>query len=140
MTNLKALNKECYFKAVRSGGKGGQNVNKVSSKVELYFSVADSNILTTEQKVILAEKLQHLISEEGNIRIVCDEDRSQVRNKNLAIEKFDALITKALTPAKKRIRSKTPKAVKEKRIRDKKNKGEIKAHRKKPDWNEGIGD
>ena len=63
------LTQECTFKAVRSGGKGGQNVNKVSSKVELYFSISDSQILTAEQKEILLQKLSHRIQELSLIHI-----------------------------------------------------------------------
>lgn len=127
------LTSECSFKAVRSGGKGGQNVNKVSSKVELYFSIANSQILSVGQKEILLVKLSNRIKEDGFIRIVCDEDRSQLRNKNKTIEKLHELINKALTPVKKRIKTKTPKAVKEKRIKEKKIKGVVKNLRKRPD-------
>lgn len=126
------LMNEFIFKAVRSGGKGGQNVNKVASKVELYFNIPNSEKLSEEQKQILSEKLRHLVNEEGTIRIVAQEDRSQKRNKEIAIEKIMALLIAALRPVKKRIKTKTPKAVKEKRIADKKNRAEVKSFRKKP--------
>ncbi len=132
MLKVPKLDAEFTFKAVRSGGKGGQNVNKVSSKVELYFSIDNSLILSEDEKIILTEKLKNLISEEGLIRIVSDEDRSQLRNKSRVIEKFYEVITKALTPVKKRVKTKTPKGVKEKRIQEKKIRGEVKSLRKKP--------
>lgn len=127
------LSGEFIFKAVRSSGKGGQNVNKVSSKIELYFNIPNSEKLNEKQKQILSEKLQHLMNDEGTIRIVSQEDRSQLKNKEIAISKFNTLISKALTPVKKRVKTKTPRGVKEKRIADKKVRSEVKSLRKKPE-------
>jgi len=130
--HLPDLSSEYTFKAVRSSGKGGQNVNKVSSKIELYFNIPGSVMLSDKQKAILSEKLKHLMNEEGTIRIVSQEDRSQKRNKDIAVEKIQLLIEKALTPVKKRVKTKTPRSVKEKRLQDKKIKGEVKSMRKRP--------
>ena len=127
------LSAEFTFKAVRSGGKGGQNVNKVSTKVELYFTIGNSQLLSEAQKQVLTQKLQHLPNSEGELRIVCEEARSQLKNKQLVIEKLYALFEKALTPVKKRVKTKTPKSVIAKRIKDKKIAGEKKSMRKKPD-------
>src|SRR5438093_3823811 len=98
----KLLN-EVTFKAVRSGGKGGQNINKVSTKVELYFDVDASKILSEEQKEIILKKISSKISEEGILKLSTDTERSQFANKELVSEKFVALIQKALTPKKKRV-------------------------------------
>lgn len=132
MIRLPDLSPEYIFKAVRSGGKGGQNVNKVSTKVELYFNISQSNLLTTEQKNILLAKLGHLLNEEGVLRITSDASRSQKQNKDDTIQKLNLLLIKALTPVKKRVKTKTPKAVKEKRLNEKKIKSEIKLSRRRP--------
>lgn len=123
---------ECIFKAVRSGGKGGQNVNKVSSKVELYFHIGNSRILTEDQKRILQHKLSHLLNTEGDLRIVCDSDRSQLRNKAEAYSKLEALFIKALTPIIPRKKTKIPRAVKQTRLATKKKVSEKKQLRRKP--------
>ncbi|MBC8046979.1 MAG: aminoacyl-tRNA hydrolase [Fimbriimonadaceae bacterium] len=132
MIQIPDLVSECIFKAVRSSGKGGQHVNKVSTKIELYFTPQDSQLLSDQQKNLLYQKLNHLMNEEGTIRITSDAHRSQKQNKEEAIEKLNQLILKALTPKKRRIKTKTPKSVKEKRIKDKKVKSTIKEMRKKP--------
>src|SRR6202000_675428 len=98
------LQKEVTYKASRSGGKGGQNVNKVSTKVELLFSVNDSVLFTDEQKLLLNEKLQSRFNKDGLIQVVCDEDRSQYMNKQKAIERMIVLLNKALVVPKIRKR------------------------------------
>lgn len=132
MIQIPDLSNECIFKAVRSSGKGGQHVNKVSTKIELYFSITDSLILDEKQKNILLEKLSHLLNEENVLRITSDTHRSQKQNKEEALNKLQILITKALTPQKKRIKTKTPKGVVAKRREEKKRKSEVKHLRKKP--------
>lgn len=126
-----ALLKEVYYKAVRSGGKGGQNVNKVATKVELYFDVTSSVALSEEQKELLLTKNASRISEEGLIKLTCDTERSQYANKERVAEKILLLIQKALTPKKKRIAVTVSKTLKEKRLQSKKKVSEKKERRKK---------
>ena len=126
-----SLLKECKIKFVRSSGAGGQNVNKVASQAELYFDVWQSKILTDEQKKIVAEKLTNKMSSEGILQLQNQTDRSQLGNKEKVQQKFLAAIEKALTPKKKRLKTKVTKAAKEKRIKIKKGVGEKKQSRKK---------
>ena len=113
------LIKEVIFKTSRSGGKGGQHVNKVSSKVELVFNIENSSILFDEQKGLLQERLTNRLDSEGNIHIVSQEDRSQLLNKQRTLIKFVDLLTKCLHVQKKRKPTKIPKAVIEKRLTNK---------------------
>lgn len=133
LSNIPDLSSEITYKAVRSGGKGGQNVNKVSTKVELYFTISTSTLLSEDQKQILQQKCSHLLNSEGELRLVCEEARSQLKNKQLVTEKLYELFSKALIPVKKRVKTKIPKSVVAKRINDKKITGEKKIMRKKPD-------
>lgn len=130
---LSDLSSEFNFKAVRSGGKGGQHVNKVSTKIELYFSVTQSRILSDNQKKLLQTKLKHLLNEDGIIRITADTHRSQKQNKEEAVQKLQLLIVKALTPQKKRIKTRLPTSVKLKRGEEKMKRSDLKQQRKKPD-------
>src|SRR5207244_1526267 len=97
---------ELAFKTSRSSGKGGQNVNKVSSKVELNFNLRSTNLLTDQQKQLIFQKLQNRINKEGILQIIVQSERSQSQNKRLAIEKFITLIQNCLTVKKKRITTK----------------------------------
>lgn len=133
MIQIPDISAECVFKAVRSGGKGGQHVNKVSTKVELYFAVRDSQLLSQEQKEKIIEKLPAAHNEACTVRITSDRYRSQLKNKEDAISKLHSMLIKALTPQKKRIKTKTPRSVVEKRIADKKRKSDVKSNRRKPD-------
>lgn len=131
MINFENLLKEVNYKAVRSGGKGGQNVNKVSTKVELSFDILNSSFLSDEQKKTISNKLSSKISAEGILRLTCDSERSQFSNKQLVSEKFISIIQKALTPRKKRRVMKISAEAKEKRLQFKKAKSEKKERRKK---------
>lgn len=104
------LQRDVQYKTSRSGGKGGQNVNKVSSKVELLFSVTNSTLFTDEEKALLMTRLQSRLNKDGLLQVVCEEERSQYLNKEKAIEKLQTILTKALHQPKKRKASKPSKA------------------------------
>ncbi|WP_333693170.1 alternative ribosome rescue aminoacyl-tRNA hydrolase ArfB [Flavobacterium sp.] len=124
---------ELSFKAVRSSGAGGQNVNKVSSKVVLSFDLNNSENLSEEEKMLITEKLKTKLTSEGILILNCDEDRSQLKNKEIVTKRFLKLLQNALVIPKKRKPTQVPRAVIEKRINEKRNTSEIKQNRKKPD-------
>lgn len=124
---------EVTFKAVRSSGPGGQNVNKVSSKVVLSFDLLASKSITEEEKAVLSEKLKTKLTSESILILTCDEDRSQLKNKEIVTKRFLKLIQNALVIPKKRKPTKIPRSVIEKRIKEKRNTSELKQNRKKPD-------
>ena len=124
---------ELQFKAVRSSGAGGQNVNKVSSKVVLTFDLSHSQAFEEAEKELLFTKLSNKLSNENLLILNCDEDRSQLRNKEIVTKRFFDLITKSLIVPKKRKATKIPRSVIEKRIKAKRNLSEIKQNRRKPE-------
>lgn len=124
--------KNVSFKTSRSGGKGGQNVNKVSSKVELIFNISSASFLSEEEKEILLKKLSNRIDNEGLLHIVTQEDRSQLLNKEKTIVKLIDLFRKSLLVEKERKAVKVPKSVIEKRLRNKAENSSKKETRKKP--------
>ena len=132
MDSDKLIN-ELVFKAVRSSGPGGQNVNKVASKVVLSFDLIRSNAFSEEEKTLLRTQLSSKLTNEEQLLLNCDEDRSQIKNKEIIIKRFLALITKALVVPKKRKPTKVPRSVVEKRLKDKSSTSEIKQNRKKLD-------
>ena len=123
---------ELQYKAVRSSGAGGQNVNKVSSKVVLTFDLNASNALTEEEKERIKLKLASRLTSENILILNCNEDRSQLKNKSIVTKRFLELIKNALVIPKIRKATKIPKSVIRKRIKDKKNVSEIKQNRRKP--------
>ena len=114
--NITDLLKELKFKTSRSSGAGGQNVNKVSSKVTLIFNIPNSIVINDENKEILKRKLSKKITLEGNIQISSSVDRSQLMNKKKTIERFLKLIDAAFEPEEIRIATKPSRQAKEKRL------------------------
>lgn len=125
---------ELQFKAVRSSGAGGQNVNKVSSKVVLSFDLKNSQVLSEEEKWRLETKLASRLTSDLVLILNCDEDRSQLKNKGIVTKRFLVIIEQGLHIPKIRKATKIPKSVIRKRIKDKKNLSEIKKNRKRPEF------
>jgi ribosome-associated protein len=125
------LNKEFTIKASRSGGAGGQNVNKVATKVLLEFNVQYSQLLTEYERTVLIEKLADKLTSEGTVQIVAQTERSQLANKEIAFKKMYQLLNKCFVVRKKRKATKPSKLSVEERLTSKKRDAEIKLMRKK---------
>lgn len=122
---------EFEFTSSRSGGPGGQNVNKVNSKVSLKWDIAHSRILTEEQKTLLLKRLLPNLTRQGVLLLTAQDKRSQLQNKQSVLDKLDKLLLKAFTPRKARKATKPGKAAVRKRIEEKKRKSDKKEMRKK---------
>ncbi len=130
MVNERDFSSELHFSASRSSGPGGQNVNKVNTKVELRFHIASSSLLSDEEKALLLEKLAKKINGEGELILVSQTERSQMKNKEKVIEKFYSLLTRALISRKKRKPTKPSLASKEERLEEKREAGGKKDRRR----------
>jgi ribosome-associated protein len=124
---------ELLFTASRSGGAGGQNVNKVNTKITLRFSVAQSRVLTHEQKATLLEKWSTWLTEDGELLINAQEKRTQLQNKELALKKLETLLIKAFEKRKTRKATKPSKTAVQKRLKSKKHQAEKKQWRHRPE-------
>lgn len=129
-TIIPDLEPEIHVKTSRSGGKGGQHVNKVSTKVELGFDIEASQLLSVEQKALLLEKLGGKLTKEGKLLVVSQSERSQPGNKRVALQKMYMLLENALKVQKQRKPTKVSKTVKEKRLQAKKQHANLKALRR----------
>lgn len=132
--DIQTLLSEVKYKAVRSSGAGGQNVNKVSSKVMLTFDLQNSQAFSEEEKLLLKTNLHNRLTTDSVLILNCDEDRSQLKNKEIITKRFLDIIKKGLYVPKERKATKIPKSVIRKRIKDKKNLSDLKKNRKKPDF------
>jgi len=127
--DIQALLNECGFQAVRSSGSGGQNVNKLSTKVILVFDVLNSRVLTDDQKQLMMEALRARISNEGLLQLNSSSERTQLGNRKKVEEKFEKLLEKAFRVKTDRIPTRPTKASKERRLKDKRESGRIKQDR-----------
>jgi ribosome-associated protein len=129
MPGVSIAEEELHFDASRSGGPGGQNVNKVSSRVTLTFDVGRSAALSGEQKRAVMEKLAGRINKEGVLRVISQRTRSQELNRADATERFSELIRDALTPQRRRIKTRVPRGAHERRVDEKKKRAVVKQGR-----------
>lgn len=131
--NLDILHRELQFKAVRSSGAGGQHVNKVSSKVELFFDLINSKGLSKEEKELLQKNLKNKLTKDGILLLTSSASRSQHTNKEKVIKRFFEALQNGLVTPKKRKATKPSKAVVQKRLHNKQSQSNKKKLRKKPD-------
>ena len=125
------LKKEVTYKTSRSGGKGGQNVNKVSTKAELLFDINQTQLFSDEEKALLLSRLQSRLNKDGYLQVISQEERSQYLNKEKTLEKLQLILTRALHQPKKRKATKPTKAMIAARLAGKKIQSAKKENRKK---------
>ncbi|PIE22056.1 MAG: aminoacyl-tRNA hydrolase [Planctomycetota bacterium] len=123
---------ELRYQAVRSSGPGGQHVNKTSTKVELRWNILESQALGEEQRQRLLEKLASRLDQSGELRLTCDETRSQTRNRDIVRARLQRIVDEALKVPKKRRKTKASRAAKRRRLDEKNRRGQVKQLRRRP--------
>ncbi len=123
---------ELSFRATRSGGPGGQHVNTSSTRIELWWNAAGSPSLTEAQRAWVRSRLATRLTDDGMLRIVASETRSQTQNRELAIERFQEVLARALAVPKRRKPTRPSRAAKERRLTEKKQRGARKRERRRP--------
>jgi ribosome-associated protein len=131
--DINLLKSELVYKYVRSSGSGGQHVNKVSSKAELYFNIETSKVFNEAQKNQLITFFNNRLTKDGILILACDESRSQFRNKAIVTQRFIKLMEDGLKEEKERLATKIPRSVKRKRLNTKRINAQKKASRKPPE-------
>jgi ribosome-associated protein len=134
MPDLSIPEDELHFDASRSGGPGGQNVNKVSTRVTLTFDINISTALSADQKRSLFEKLSGRINKDGVLRVISQRTRSQELNRADATDRFSELLRGALTPERKRVKTRVSRAAHARRVEEKKKRAVVKQARSKKGW------
>ena len=135
MSDLPTIDeRELQFSYARSGGPGGQNVNKLETKALLAFDIGASPSLTDEQKARVRERLASRINREGLLRVTAQRHRTQEANKQAAIERFHELIRHALRPRRARKRTRIPKSERRRRVEAKRRRGNLKSDRRGDSW------
>lgn len=131
---------ELTFKASRSGGPGGQNVNKVNTRITLLFDLAGSPSLTESQKRRIAQRLSTRIDKQGVLRVVSQKHRTQEANRRAAVERFVQLLAGAVKPIPVRKKTKVPRSADERRLKQKKQRGQLKKSRRESSWKRDWSD